>query len=159
MSASRSPSLSLSLAVFFGLPRSLWSHTRKWFFHCCCCATSCRLLLWVSVVASRAANNPQKWKRNKENLWFYDITAFCLLLLIDKIDVRLVSVVAVADVAVVVADVVAVAVCWLVSSRVLITAKVFFLALGTNFTLLWQFLCEFFSKNFYGESWRRLKCL
>lgn len=37
----------------------------------------------------------------------YDITAFCLLLLIDKIDVRLVSLVADVAVAVVVADVVA----------------------------------------------------
>lgn len=71
--------------------------------------------MWVSVVASRAAKQLRKEMNRRKALLLFDITAFCLLL-IDKIDVRVVTLlVSVAVVVAVVNADVVVTVCWLVS--------------------------------------------
>lgn len=65
--------------------------------------------MWVSVVASRAAKQLRKEMNRRKAMLLFDITAFCLLL-IDKIDVRVVTLLVA-----VVAAVLVVALCWLVS--------------------------------------------
>lgn len=70
--------------------------------------------MWVSVVASRAAKQLRKEMNRRKALLLFDITAFCLLL-IDKIDVRVVTLLVAVVLAVAAVVVVAVALCWLVS--------------------------------------------